>query len=230
MSVPREIRGRYEKLKGAINRYRYLYHARDIEEISEEARSSLQHELALLEEKYPELIAPDSPSKRVGGEPLPEFKKIRHAVAQWSFNDAFTEEDMRDFDKRVKRFLKGDGVAKAPTSESEEVLRSTDRSEAEVLRSPRRMDPNVPTYTAELKIDGLKVVLTYEKGILATAATRGDGVVGEDVTHNVKTIESVPLVLERPINCVVEGEVWMSEENLKRINREQEKLGLPPFA
>ena len=82
----------------------------------------------------------------------------------------------------------------------------------------------------ELKIDGLKVVLTYKKGVLITAATRGDGVVGEDVTHNVRTIESVPLKLARPVDCIVEGEIWMSEKELERINRSREKAGEPLFA
>src|SRR5581483_2475534 len=87
-----------------------------------------------------------------------------------------------------------------------------------------------PSYVCELKIDGLKVVLTYEKGILTTAATRGDGVVGEDVTHNVRTIDSVPLKLTRPIDCIVEGEIWMSEAALKKTNDQRKKDGEPLFA
>lgn len=198
--IPKSIRERYEKLKEAINHYRFLYHVHDIEEIPEEARDSLMGELAELEKEHPSLIAPDSPTQRIAGEPLPQFKKVRHTVPQWSFNDAFTEEHMREFDLRVKRFLKGKGIDAAPS------------------------------YTCELKIDGLKVVLTYEKGFLTTAATRGNGVVGEDVTHNVRTIESVPLVLARKVSCIVEGEVWMSEEVLKAINRERKKKGEPEFA
>lgn len=200
MAAPREARERYEKLKEAVNRYRYLYHVHDREEISQEALDSLKQELVDIEREHPDLVAPDSPSQRVAGEPLPHFKKVRHEVSQWSFNDAFTEEDIREFDARVKRFLKNEGI-------SEE-----------------------PTYTGELKIDGLKVVLTYEKGFLQTAATRGDGVVGEDVTHNVRTIESVPLSLARSVTCIVEGEIWMSEEGLKTINKLREKKGEPLFA
>src|SRR5262245_61020274 len=177
--VPKETKERYEKLKATINKYRTKRHVHDIEEIPIEAEDALKDELLKIEQKHPELVSPDSPSQRVGGAPLPQFKKARHKVAQWSFNDAFGEEDIKNFDVRVKRLL---GTQK-----------------------------NIE-YTCELKIDGLKVVLTYEKGVLQTAATRGDGVVGEDVTHNVRTIESVPLSLERPIDIVVEGEVWMSEK------------------
>src|ERR1700733_11493229 len=145
MAVPKTDKERYEKLKDSINRYRRLFHVYDKEEISEEARDSLMQELTVIEKKYPELVTPDSPSQRVAGAPLPQFKKIRHEVAQWSFNDAFSPEDLREFDARVKRFLNG----------------------------------AQPTYACELKIDGLKIVFTYEKGSLKTAATRGDGVVGE---------------------------------------------------
>jgi len=196
MAIPADIQKRYTKLKDTINRYRTLYHVYDKEEISQEALDSLKHELTDLEKEYPALIAPDSPSQRVAGEPLPGFKKVRHKVAQWSFNDAFTEDEIREFDKRVKRFIKAAHLS------------------------------GQPTYVNELKIDGLKVVLEYEKGVLKTAATRGDGVVGEDVTHNVRTIESVPLALSRPIDIIVEGEVWMSSKNLERLNAQRKKKGL----
>ncbi|RJR14054.1 NAD-dependent DNA ligase LigA [Candidatus Parcubacteria bacterium] len=198
--VPKDAQERYRKLVGTINHYRTAYHVYDREEISQQALDSLKHELTELEEKYPELIAPDSPSQRVAGKPLPQFKKVRHKVPQWSFNDAFTPEEVREFDERVKRFLK-------PVFGSVE-----------------------PTYVCELKIDGLKIVLTYEKGILRTAATRGDGSVGEDVTHNIKTIESVPLSLSRPIDIVVEGEVWMSSYGLEELNKRRKKEGEPLFA
>jgi len=198
--ISASVRDRYNKLKNAINRYRALYHVYDKEEISQAALDSLKHELTELEEKYPALIAPDSPSQRVAGKALPGFKKVRHKVAQWSFNDAFTAEEAREFDARVKRFLK-----------------------------PEFGDVE-PTYVCELKIDGLKIVLDYEKGILKTAATRGDGAVGEDVTHNVRTIESIPLSLTRPIDIVVEGEVWMSAKELERINKARAKKDEPPFA
>ncbi len=195
MAIPRDITERYDKLKAAVNKYRTLYHVYDKEEISPEALDALKQELVDIEKEYPALITPDSPSQRVAGTPLPQFKKIPHTISQWSFNDAFSEADVRDFDARVRRMLDG----------------------------------GKPTYTLELKIDGLKVVLTYEKGILTTAATRGDGVTGEDVTHNVRTIESVPLMLERPVDVIVEGEVWLSERRLTEINKIREKEGEPLF-
>lgn len=198
--VPASVRERYEKLKASINAYRTAFHVYDREDISPEALDSLKAELVAIEKEHPSLITPDSPSQRVAGEPLPGFKKVRHAIAQWSLNDAFSAQDIRDFDERVRRFLK-DSFPNAQ-----------------------------PTYLCELKIDGLKVVLTYEKGLLTTAATRGDGEVGEDVTHNVRTIESVPLSLPRPIDVIVEGEIWLPEKELARINKEREANGEPVFA
>jgi DNA ligase (NAD+) len=199
--ITESIKERYEKLKNSINHYRYLYHVKDLEEISQEALDSLKNELVKLEEEYPKLITPDSPSQRVAGEPLKEFKKVKHKVAQWSFNDAFDEDDIKAFDERVKRFLKTE-IGK---------------------------DIN-PTYTCELKIDGLKVVLEYKNGKLVTAATRGDGKVGEDVTMNVRTIESIPLKLREEIDVIVEGEVWLGKKSLEKINKKREKSGELVFA
>lgn len=200
MSIPAQVRERHEKLKAVIHQYRTDFHVHNRETIAPEALDSLKQELVSLESAYPTLVTPDSPSQRVAGAPLSGFKKVRHAVAQWSLNDAFSKTDIDEFDARVKRFLK-DSFPDAQ-----------------------------PTYLCELKIDGLKVVLTYENGKLVTAATRGDGVVGEDVTHNVRTIESVPLSLPRPIDVIVEGEIWLPESELARINTERTKAGEPVFA
>lgn len=199
--APKDVKDRISKLRETIEHHRYLYHVLDRTEISAEALDSLKRELVELESKYPELITPDSPSQRVAGKPLPEFKKVPHKVPQWSFNDAFSPEEVRDFDTRVKRFLKEGGVP----------------------------DPH-PTYEVEHKIDGLKIVLEYVGGLLMTAATRGDGSVGEDVTDNVRTIESVPLRLKRPVDIIVEGEVWMAKSDLARLNKERQKKGEEPFA
>lgn len=186
---------RIAHLRTTIDHHRYQYHVLDTPEISEAALDSLKHELVSLEEQYPDLITSDSPSQRIGGKPLPEFTKVTHKVSQWSFNDAFTPEDMMAFDTRVKKII------------------------------------NVqPTYTCEHKIDGLKVVLEYQKGVLVTAATRGDGKVGEDVTHNVRTIESIPLKLNEPIDIIVEGEIWMAKSTLEKLNKERIKNGEEPFA
>ena len=125
-----EARKRLEKLKDTINHHRYQYHVLDKEDISHEALDSLKDELYRIEQKYLDLITPDSPSQRVEGKPLDTFKKITHKIPQWSFNDAFNENDIYDFDKRIKKFLKDD------IDESDDMA-----------------------YTCELKIDGLKVIL-----------------------------------------------------------------------
>lgn len=194
MAAPKDVRERVLKLREAINKYRYEYHVLDREGIPIEALDTLKHELQELENQHPELITLDSPTQRVAGKPLPEFVKVTHTAQQWSFNDAFTEAEIRAFDDRVRKV------------------------------APRA------SYTCELKIDGLKVVLTYEKGILKTAATRGDGKVGEDVTHNVRTIESVPLTLTRAVDVVVEGEVWLGKSELKKINALRKAQGESEFA
>src|SRR3989338_1893782 len=200
-TVPASIKERILQLRKAIEQYRYDYHVLDKETISPVALDSLKYELVKLEEQYPELVTSDSPTQRVGGTPLPEFRKVTHKVAQWSFNDAFSPEDIIDFDLRVKRFLK---------SETGKDL--------------------VPTYTTELKIDGLKIILEYQKGLFIRAATRGDGRVGEDVTQNVRTIEAVPLRLSRSIDLIVEGEVWLPKSQLVVLNRIQKKKGESEFA
>ena len=202
----RVAKERVKKLRATINHHRYLYHVLDKQEISDEALDSLKHELFKIEEKYPELITLDSPTQRVAGKPLPGFKKIKHEIPQWSFNDVFSEDEIKEFDARIKRMLAKELKDRVPESEIK------------------------PTYTCELKIDGLKIVLTYEKGILKTAATRGNGKVGEDVTMNVRTIESVPLRLKKDIDIIVEGEVWLSKSEFKRINKERARKGEPLFA
>ena len=199
-NIPKEVIERIEKLKKTIEYHRYIYHVENRQEISPEALDSLKDELYKLEEKYPKLITSDSPTQRVAGKPLDAFKKIAHKVTQWSFNDAFTEEDIIDFDKRVKRFLEKEGIK------------------------------DLPTYTCELKIDGLKVVLEYKNGELFSGATRGDGVIGEDVTMNVKTIDAIPLKLTKNIDCIVEGEVWLPKKEFERINKERKKGGEELFA
>src|SRR3989338_5745500 len=199
-AVPREAKDRVLQLKKAIAYHRALYHEKDREEIAPSALDSLKEELVKFEEKYPSLVTADSPTQRVAGKPLPEFKKVRHEVPQWSFNDAFSPEDIRLFDERVRRFLEKSGVTEKPT------------------------------YTCELKIDGLKVVYEYKKGKLVRGATRGDGLVGEDVTHNIRTILSVPLRLTAPVDCIVEGEVYMKKSVLAALNKERKKRGEELFA
>ena len=199
--IPQEARTRVAKLRETINKYRYDFHVRNIETISPEALDSLKDELKKLEDKYPSLITPDSPTQRVAGKALSGFKKIEHKVAQWSLNDAFTEEDIREFDARVRRFYK------AETGEDIH-----------------------PVYTCELKIDGSHLVLEYEDGLLKSAATRGDGRVGEDITENVKTIESVPLRLSEPVSIIAEGEAYMAKSQFEKLNKRQKAKGEKEFA
>ena len=217
-TAPKATIDRLNDLKKAIEKYRYEYHVLDKASISEAALDSLKHELVEVETRYPELVTPDSPSQRVAGKPLPEFKKVRHAVPQWSFNDAFSEEEMREFDARTKRFLK------SVTSNKLQVA-SKDKQDLKLETLNLQL-----AYLCEHKIDGLKIVLTYEKGLLKQAATRGDGTTGEDVTENVRTIESVPLRLTKPVDIIVEGEVWMAKSQLKVLNAARKKAGEEPFA
>src|SRR3989338_7534522 len=161
-----DIKTRIEKLRETINHHRYLYHVLDRQEISGAALDSLKHELAELEKQYSQYASSDSPTQRIGGKPLDKFAKIVHKAWQWSYGDAFTEEEIKEFDERGKKML----VKEVPT---------TSRFN---LAARRNLDV---AYVCELKIDGFKIVLTYENGILRTAATRGDGVTGEDVTQNI---------------------------------------------
>jgi len=195
MATKNDNKQRAQKLRETIERHRHLYHTFDAPELSDEAYDALLRELEEIEVEYPDLKTSDSPTQRVGGRPLDEFKKVPHVAPQWSFNDAFSEEDMHAFDQRVEKLLG----------------RSCE-------------------YTAELKIDGLKIVLTYEKGVLVQAATRGDGKIGEDVTQNVRTIPSVPLKLSQPLNITVEGEVWMPKNVFDKLNAERKKMGEELFA
>jgi DNA ligase (NAD+) len=195
MSIPKETRERVKKLREVIERHNELYHTHDKPEISDEAYDALVRELEEIEAKHPELLTPDSPTQRVGSRILDKFEKVEHQVPQWSFNDAFNEEDIRAFDERVRK--------------------ATGRSNE---------------YTLELKIDGLKVVLTYEDGRLVTAATRGDGKVGENVTNNIHAIKSIPKKLSRPISLVAEGEVWMPKGVFEKLNAERKKRGEELFA
>jgi DNA ligase (NAD+) len=198
-----EAKQRIEKLRKTVERHSYLYYVKDTPEIEDTAYDSLMEELNQLEEAFPFLKSETSPTQRVGGEPIKEFKKVKHKISQWSFNDAFSEEDIRNFDKRVKKFLK------SSVSSADEVN---------------------PQYTCVLKIAGLKVVFEYQKGILKRAATRGDGVTGEDVTNNIKTINSVPLKLLEPLDIIVEGEVWLGKKSFEKINEERKEKGEMLFA
>lgn len=198
-----DAKTRIDQLKKEISHHSHQYHVLDQPEISDAAWDSLKHELAELEQAFPEFITPDSPTQRVSGKPLPRFQKITHQVRQWSLNDAFTIAELRDWEERNRKIL----CQEAPEIKDQPI-----------------------DYVCELKIDGLHIVFTYEQGFLKSAATRGDGLVGENVTQNIRTISSVPLRLREPLDIVAEGEVWMARAEFERLNRLLAKQGAPQFA
>ncbi|KKW42029.1 MAG: ligase protein [Candidatus Magasanikbacteria bacterium GW2011_GWA2_56_11] len=202
MSVSKKITLQVERLRAQIDELRYRYHVLNDPEVTDAMYEGLMAELRKIEEQYPELVVPDSPTQRVAGKPLDKFSKVVHQVPQWSFNDAFSEADLAEWQERILKILEKQLGARPPDL----------------------------SYVCELKIDGLHMVLTYEKGKLKTAATRGDGRVGEDVTQNIKTIWSVPLTLKKPVDIVAEGEVWMKSSLLAKINEERKKAGEVLFA
>ena len=213
-----EAKQRIEKLREAINYHRYLYHVEDRQEVSEGVLDSLKKELFDLEQEYPEFITPDSPTQRIGGKPLEKFSKVRHAEPMLSFNDAFSEQDMTDWQERIYKLL------------DENERKNTD-------------------FYCELKIDGLAVELTYKDNIFKAGATRGDGLIGEDVTVNLKTIEQIPLRIKSfrgfseeekqaipkitfgdDKELIVRGEVFIAKKEFSRINQEQIRQDLAVFS
>lgn len=205
---------RAEKLRAVINHHRYLYHVLDKQEISDSALDSLKRELYKLEQQYPDLITPDSPTQRVGGKPLDKFEKVGHRAPMLSIEDIFNEQELVQWQKYLKRMEPEAGLE----------------------------------YFCELKIDGLAISLIYDKGVLVCAATRGDGKTGEDVTQNIKTIESVPLNLQlfgvlpskeikdalkwqiQQGKIEIRGEVYMDKRSFEKINQERIKRGEEPYA
>ena len=189
MSVPEKIRRRAERLREEIEEANYRYYVLDAPTLSDAEYDELFRQLEELEERYPELRTPDSPTHRVGAAPLDEFKKVRHRVPMLSLDNARNEEEFRAWVARLDRFL-GD-----------------ERPESWV-------------FTTEPKYDGISISLIYERGLLVQAATRGDGVTGEDVTQNVKTIRSVPLKLRGrvPDRVDVRGEIYVRKKDFEAFN------------
>jgi DNA ligase (NAD+) len=198
-----QAKKRIDQLKEQIREYDYKYYVLTQPSISDEEYDKLVKELEKLEEENPELITADSPTQRVGKDLTKEFKPVQHNVPMLSLANTYDEEELYDFDRRVR-----DGLPKDEKVE----------------------------YVVEYKIDGASVSLHYVNGLLITAATRGDGVVGEEITNNVKTIKSVPLKLKKidsPYNLddiEVRGEIYMNREDFERFNKEREKQGEKLFA
>lgn len=201
-------RARHEALCREIESHNYKYYVQAEPAISDMEFDALLSELQQLEADFPELVAPDSPTQRVGGAPSQGFKTVQHSVPMLSIDNTYNEAELRAFDARVHRGLGG----------------------------------QAPAYVVELKIDGVSVSLRYENGILVRAATRGDGVNGDDISANARTIRECPLRLQRaqpgkpqddlfkaPDAVEVRGEVYMTTPELARINEEREFAGLEPF-
>jgi DNA ligase (NAD+) len=195
---------RHAAIAEQVDRANALYHGADTPEISDAEYDQLFRELVALETAYPELITADSPTQKVGGTPVGGvFSEVRHRRPMLSLSNAFSHDELRAFDARVRRGL---GLPLAPES-------------ATKLR-----------YVAELKIDGLAITLRYERGRFVQGATRGDGTTGEDVTANLRTIKAVPASLPDAVSIDVRGEVFMPKAEFARINAEREEAGLPLYA
>ena len=201
----KEAEKKIVKLRDEIELHNQKYYVEAKPVISDFEFDKLMKELVGLEETFPELLTPDSPSQRVGGSPLKNFKPVLHEVSMLSLDNTYTIEDINEFDKRVKKFLAKEEVE----------------------------------YFVEEKIDGVSLSLTYENGLLVLAASRGDGRQGDDITENVKTIQSLPLRIPRqglsvkgkiPKILTVRAEAFIAHENFKRINQEKEKQGEELFA
>jgi len=197
-TVPAKAKKRAAELRDKINHHNRLYYVESRTDISDQAFDALLLELQELESKHPTLVMPDSPTQRVGGEPIAGFESVAHEVPMLSIDNTYSEAELRKFDERVRKGLGGES----------------------------------PVYVAELKIDGVAMSLRYEKGRYVRAATRGDGERGDDVTANVRTIRSIPLTLSGnpPDVLEVRGEVYMTHQELERINVQREAAGEPPLA
>jgi len=200
-----QIKDRIEHLSKEIEQHNYNYYVLDKPIISDYDFDMLLEELIKLEKEHPEFISPNSPSQRVGGQITKEFKAVKHKYAMLSLANSYSKDDLKDFDERVK---KGLGIT------------TTDLFSSGV------------EYVCELKFDGLSISLTYEHGKLTQAVTRGDGVQGDDVTTNVKTIRSIPLTLKGDYIDFFEirGEIFLPLNVFNEINKEREEIGDAPLA
>ena len=188
------IKEKIDKLIEIINKASLEYYAEDNPTLTDQEYDDYYNELLRLEKEYPNLKRADSPTNKVGGEALDKFQKVNHKSPMLSFDDIFNEDEIINFDERIRKVVAS------------------------------------PSYTVEPKMDGLSGSLIYEKGILVRVATRGDGVVGEDITQNVKTIRSVPLKLKKEIDIEVRGEIYMSKSSFEKLNYQRKQNGEKEFA
>ncbi len=193
-----QARQRIEELSHELDKHNHLYYVLSKPSISDYEYDMLMKELIRLEKRYPKFLKATSPSQRVGGDITKEFETVRHKYPMLSLSNTYSEKEIRDFDKRVRKSI------------HEEI-----------------------EYVCELKFDGVAISLTYDKGILQRAVTRGDGLQGDDVTTNIKTIKSIPLKLnpgDYPDGFEIRGEVYYPHEGFARLNRLREEAGDTPFA
>lgn len=190
-----DIKKRVDELHKLLHEYGHAYYVLDNPIVSDAVYDQLLQELIAIEKEHPELITPDSPTQRVGGEPLAGFKKVTHTYPMLSLSNAFNETDLRDFDRKVRQSI-GEQF----------------------------------NYVCELKIDGLAINLRYENGVFVQGTTRGDGSVGEDITTNLKTINTVPLKLKEPVTIEVRGEAYMPKQSFENLNKERAEKGEDLFA
>ena len=188
------VKQQMQELIAQINYHNQKYYVEDAPEIDDYEYDMLYRQLQQLENDHPEWIQPDSPTQRVGGAPLNTFEKVEHEVPMESLHDSFSEEELMDFDRRVREVVSD------------------------------------PVYIVEPKFDGLSVSLEYRDGLFVRGSTRGDGLVGEDVTENLRTVRTVPLKLSRPVPYLeVRGEVYMSHESFFKLAARQELNDEKPF-
>ncbi len=202
--VPEAARDEARKLAEELREANYRYYVLDQPTLTDAEYDAKLRRLGELEERHPDLITPDSPTQRVGAAPLAAFASVTHGAPMLSLQNAMNADELREFDGRVRRLL-GLGPGDPPVE-----------------------------YVGELKLDGLGVSLTYERGALVRGATRGDGATGEDVTGNLRTIASVPLRLRDGVPCPerieVRGEVVFAKQDFLRLNQQRERSGEPLFA
>ncbi|MBW6431682.1 NAD-dependent DNA ligase LigA, partial [Patescibacteria group bacterium] len=223
----KKARKRVENIRRLLNKYNQEYYVLDQPSVSDSVYDSLMKELKGLEKQFPEIVTPDSPTQRVGGKPAKKFQKTTHQYRMLSLNDAFSEQEIIDWENRILKLL---GYKQQATSNKQQVKNYEAWS----------MKPESLDYFCELKIDGLSIMLTYENGVLVRGATRGDGNVGEDVTNNIRVIPSIPLQLNenwklKNVNLSrrridVRGEIYMSNKVFEEVNAEMIKGNEKVFA
>ncbi len=194
-----EIKTRIEKLRQQVDDLRYRYHVLNDPKVTDEVYEDLTKELIALEHQYPQFMSADSPTQRVGGKVLDKFQKVKHPLPMLSLNNAFSEEELKAWEKRILKLL---------TNNQQDKLE----------------------YFCEVKLDGLSISLEYENGIFVRGSTRGDGIFGEDVTQNLKTIQTIPLSIVDKRRIEIRGECVMLKSVWEKLNKQNQKEGKPLFA